>query len=113
MIQQEDQQLFGASSSKYHLPDGGLGDGMRGSGAVTLAWANNHTTIIQHTVTDKVVTYDLGACNVCTSHPGSCRGRWAWPWCLSMWHVEVECQCPENDIYQLLLLTHTDTFTVR
>ena len=56
MIQQEDQQLFGASSSKYHLPDGGLGDGMRGSGAVTLAWASNHTTIIQHTVTEKVVT---------------------------------------------------------
>ena len=43
MIQQEDQQLFRASSSKYHLPDGGLGNGMRGSGAVTLAWANNHT----------------------------------------------------------------------
>ena len=55
MIQQEDLQLFGASSSKYHLPDGGLGDGMRGSGAVTLSWANNHTTI-QHTVRDKVVT---------------------------------------------------------
>ena len=47
MIQREDQQLFGASSSKYHLPDGGLGDGMRGSGAVTLAWANNHTTYSQ------------------------------------------------------------------
>ena len=30
-----------------------------------------------------------------------------------MWSVEVECQCPENDNYLLLLLTHTDTFTVR
>ena len=55
MIQREDQQLFRASSSKYHLPDGSLGDGVRGSGAVTLAWPNNHT-FIQHTVKEKVVT---------------------------------------------------------
>ena len=79
MIQRQDQQLFRASSSKYHLPDGSLGDGVRGSGAVTLAWPNNHATHSQGEG-----CYHLGACSVCTSHPGSCRGRSAWPWCLSM-----------------------------
>ena len=56
MIQREDQQLFRASSSKYHLPDGSLGDGVRGSGAVTLAWPNNHTT---HSKEKVVTTLEL------------------------------------------------------